>query len=173
MERGLVSVVVVTWNSARYLRRCLEGIGQQTHRPVELIAVDNASADDSAALMEPHVARLIRNATNRGFSAAVNQAIAIARGEFVLVVNPDCFLRPEYAERLVEALSSSPDIGSATGLLVRGRGFEIEPTAEIDSAGIRMTRNGRHLDIDVRPAGRTEDGLGWMKQAPGWFGRSG
>ena len=156
MERGLVSVVVVTWNSARYLRRCLEGIGQQTHRLAELIAVDNASADDSAALVEPHAATLIRNDTNRGFSAAVNQAIAVARGEFVLVVNPDCFLLPEYAERLVEALSSAPDLGSATGLLIRGRGYEIEPTEEIDSAGIRMTRNGRHLDIDVRPAARVE-----------------
>jgi GT2 family glycosyltransferase len=147
MERGLVSVVVVTWNSARYLRRCLEGIGQQTHRQVELIAVDNASVDDSLALVEPHAARLIRNDTNRGFSAAVNQALAVARGEFLLVVNPDCFLLPEYAARLVEALSSAPDLGSATGLLIRGRGFEIEPTEEIDSAGIRMTRNGRHLDL--------------------------
>lgn len=147
MERGLLSVVVVTWNSARYLRRCLEGIGQQTHRNVELIAVDNASADDSVALMEPHAKTLIRNATNRGFSAAVNQAIAVARGEFLLAVNPDCFLLPEYAERLVEALSSSPDLGSATGLLIRGRGYEIEPAEEIDSAGIRMTRNGRHLDL--------------------------
>jgi GT2 family glycosyltransferase len=147
MERGLVSVVLVTWNSARYLRRCLEGIGQQTHPNVELIAVDNASADESVALVEPHVRTVIRNDTNRGFSAAVNQAIAVARGEFLLVVNPDCFLLPEYAARLVEALSSSSDVGSATGLLFRARGFEIEPTEEIDSAGIRMTRNGRHLDL--------------------------
>jgi GT2 family glycosyltransferase len=146
MERGLVSVVLVTWNSARYLRRCLEGIGQQTHPHVELIAIDNASADESVALAEPHAARFVRNETNRGFSAAVNQAIAIARGEFVLVVNPDCFLLPEYTARLVAAFSS-PDVGSATGLLVRARGYDIQPTEEIDSAGMRMTRNGRHLDI--------------------------
>lgn len=146
MERGLVSVVLVTWNSARYLRRCLEGIGQQTHRNIELIAIDNASADDSVALVEPHATMVVRNPDNRGFSAAVNQAITLARGEFVLVVNPDCYLLPEYAERLV-ALFSSPDVGSATGLLIRARGTEIEPTEEIDSMGIRMTRTGRHLDI--------------------------
>ena len=46
MEPELVSVVLVTWNSAPYLRRCLEGIRQQTHRAVELIVVDNASSDD-------------------------------------------------------------------------------------------------------------------------------
>jgi GT2 family glycosyltransferase len=146
MERGLVSVVLVSWNSARYLRRCLEGIEQQTHRNLELIAIDNASADDSVALLEPHATTLVRNPGNRGFSVAVNQAIALARGEFVLVVNPDCYLLPEYAARLV-ALFSSPDVGSATGLLIRARGTEIEPTEEIDSMGIRMTRTGRHLDI--------------------------
>jgi GT2 family glycosyltransferase len=118
--------------------------------------VDNASADGSADLVAGEATRLIRNDTNRGFSAAVNQAIAVARGEFVLVVNPDCYLLPEYIERLVEALRSAGDWGSATGLLIRARGCEIEPTEEIDSAGMRMTRNGRHLDIDVRPAARTE-----------------
>jgi GT2 family glycosyltransferase len=147
MERGLVSVVLVTWNSARYLRRCLEGIGQQTHRNVELIAIDNASADDSVALVRPHAATVIRNATNRGFSAAVNQAIAVARGEYLLIVNPDCYLLPEYASTLVDALNAAPRFGSATGLLIRARGYDIEPTDEIDSAGIRMTRTGRHFDI--------------------------
>jgi GT2 family glycosyltransferase len=156
MESELVSIVLVTWNSAPYLRRCLEGIRQQTHRSREFIAVDNASADGSADLVAGDTTRLIRNDTNRGFSAAVNQAIAVARGEFVLVVNPDCYLLPDYIERLVEALRSADDWGSATGLLLRARGYEIEPAEGVDSAGMRMTRNGRHLDIDVRPAGRTE-----------------
>jgi GT2 family glycosyltransferase len=146
MEPQLVSVVLVTWNSAQYLRRCLEGLRQQSHGAVELIAIDNASADDSAALVEPHARMLIRNDTNRGFSAAVNQGIAAARGPYVLLLNPDCYLEPEYIERLVAAMSQS-DVGSATGLLMRARGPEIEPADGIDSAGIRMTRTGRHLDM--------------------------
>lgn len=146
MEPQLVSVVLVTWNSAQYLRRCLEGLRQQSHSAVQLIAIDNASSDDSAALVEPHARMLIRNDTNRGFSAAVNQGIAAARGEYVLLLNPDCYLEPEYIERLVAAMSQS-DVGSATGLLMRARGPEIEPADGIDSAGIRMTRTGRHLDM--------------------------
>jgi GT2 family glycosyltransferase len=142
---GRVSVVLVTWNSAPFLRRCLEGIAAQTHPDLELIAVDNASSDDSVALVTAHAARVIRNDTNRGFSAAVNQGIALTEGEFVLLLNPDCFLAPDYAARLAEALKD--DIGSATGLLLRARGYEIEPTGEVDSMGIRMTRSGRHLDI--------------------------
>jgi GT2 family glycosyltransferase len=162
-----ISVVLVTWNSAPYLSRCLDGILQQTYRDRELIVVDNASTDTSADIVEPHATRVIRNRTNRGFSAAVNQALAVASGEFLLVVNPDCYLEPEYVERLVAvfdqgAPASSPaggvplDIGSATGLLLRARGWDIEPTKDVDSAGMRMTRNGRHLDITTRPAALTE-----------------
>jgi GT2 family glycosyltransferase len=144
----LVSIVLVTWNSAPYLRRCLEGITQQTWRNVELIAVDNASSDGSAGMVAPLAAHLIRNDSNRGFSAAVNEALRIARGDFVLLVNPDCYLTPEYASRLVGALEAAgPEFGAAAGMLIRARGTEIETTGEIDSLGIRMTRSGRHLDL--------------------------
>ena len=142
MERRLVSVVLVTWNSAQYLPRCLDALRRQTHGAIELIAIDNASSDDSAAMLEADT--LLRNDTNRGFSAAVNQGLAIARGEYVLLLNPDCFLEPEYVERLVAVLERTPDAGSATGMLLRADG-----SGAIDSCGIRMTRNGRHLDIDV------------------------
>ena len=130
-----VSIVLVTWNSAQYLRRCLDGIRQQTHRDVELIVVDNASADESVQ------AATIRNETNRGFAAAVNQGIAAARGEFVQLVNPDCFLEPDYVARLIDVFGD-PRLGSATGKLLRADGNGV------DSMGIRMTRSGRHLDID-------------------------
>lgn len=142
---GLVTAVLVTWNSAPYLRRCLEGLRQQTHQPIELIVVDNASTDDSLDVVSRDATQVIRNETNRGFSAAVNQALRVARGELVLLLNPDCHLLPDYVERLAAVLRD--DVGSATGLLVRAQGFGIEPTDEIDSAGIRMTRSGRHLDI--------------------------
>jgi GT2 family glycosyltransferase len=140
-----LSIVLVTWNSARYLRRCLDGIAHQTHPVAELVVVDNASVDGSLAMLPAH-ARVVRNDTNRGFSAAVNQALAVATGDFVLVLNPDCHLLPDYAERLMRAFDD-PAIGSVTGMLIRARGFDIEPTGEIDSLGIRMTRTGRHLDI--------------------------
>lgn len=144
----LVSIVLVTWNSAPYLRRCLEGLRLQTHEPRELIVVDNGSTDDSVALVEADATRVIRNASNRGFSVAVNQALAVAEGTFVLLLNPDCYLQPDYVERLVRALESAGSAyGAATGLLIRASGTEIEPTSEIDSMGIRMTRSGRHLDL--------------------------
>ncbi|HEY3054963.1 MAG TPA: glycosyltransferase family 2 protein [Thermoanaerobaculia bacterium] len=134
----LVSVVLVTWNSAPWLRRCLDGLARQTHRDLELIVVDNASTDESVSLISK--ATLIRNETNRGFSAAVNQAVAIAKGEFVQLLNPDAFLDPEYIARLITAFDTA-EVGMATGKLLR------EDGTGIDSMGIRMTRTGRHLDI--------------------------
>lgn len=153
----LVSIVLVTWNSGPYLPRCLEGVREQTYAPTELIVIDNASNDNSVALCEQGGARVVRNETNRGFSAAVNQALEIARGEMVQLVNPDCFLEPAYIATLVDALrDAGEEFGGATGVLIKAHGWDIEPTRAIDSAGMRMTRSGRHLDITVAPKERVE-----------------
>ncbi len=144
LTNGLVSVIIVSWNSARFLERCLAALAKQTHRAVELIHIDNASDDDSIAIVRnaSPAARQIINDTNRGFSAAVNQGVRIANGELVLLLNPDAFLEPEYVERLVAALGGAGEsFGMATGKLLQAE------TGLIDSMGIRMTRSGRHFDI--------------------------
>jgi GT2 family glycosyltransferase len=135
------SAVLVTWNSAATLARCLAALRAQSV-PLELIHVDNASTDDSVALVRG-ADRQIVNDTNRGFAAAVNQAVRVARGEFVLLLNPDCFLEPDYLARVIDAMSAAGEqFGMATGKLLRANAPGI-----IDSMGIRMTRTGRHLDI--------------------------
>jgi GT2 family glycosyltransferase len=144
LTNGLVSVIIVSWNSGRYLDRCLAALAAQTHRDIELIHIDNASDDDSVALMRQAApqARQIFNDTNRGFSAAVNQGVRVARGEFVLLLNPDAFLETEYVEHLVTAfVSAGETFGMATGKLLQAE------KGLIDSMGIRMTRSGRHFDI--------------------------
>jgi GT2 family glycosyltransferase len=134
-----LSAVLVTWNSAPFLPGCLAALRAQTV-PLELIHVDNASEDDSVALVRG-ADRQIVNDTNRGFAAAVNQAVAVARGEFVLLLNPDATLAPDYAERAIAAMDEAgPQFGMATGKLLRADGL-------VDTKGIRMTRTGRHLDI--------------------------
>lgn len=135
-----LSAVLVTWNSAQFLPACLESLRAQTV-PFELIHVDNASGDESIALVSG-AAHQIVNPSNLGFAAAVNQAVAVARGEFVLLLNPDATLAPDYAERAIAALrEAGPEFGMATGKLLR-------PNGTVDTKGIRMTRTGRHLDID-------------------------
>jgi GT2 family glycosyltransferase len=139
-----VSLILVTWNSARFLQRCLDGIARQGFGDVEVIVVDNASSDDSVAIVQSRFpdAILIENTTNEGFARAVNQGVARASGEFVQLVNPDAFLEPGYVRRLVEALQTE-GFGAATGKLMRAEG------TGVDSKGIRMTRTGRHFDIEA------------------------
>jgi GT2 family glycosyltransferase len=162
----LVTVVLITWNSAPYLHRCLAGIARQSHRDLELIHVDNGSIDDSAARVRQHFpnCQQIINPENRGFAAAANQAVRIAGGEFVALCNPDAYLAASYLRRIVEGFDRAGEaFGAATGKLVRARGYDIEPTEAIDSMGIRMTRSGRHFDIDAdrepRTAGREVFGV--------------
>lgn len=145
----LVTVALVTWNSAPWLQRCLDCIVRQTHRDIELIVVDNASSDESISIAGERARQLIRNDTNRGFSAAMNQIIAVAKGEFVQLVNPDAFLEAGYIEQLLKAFDEAdPSFAMATGKLLRDDG------SGIDSMGIRMTRSGRHLDITEEIADR-------------------
>ena len=82
LTNGLVSVVIVSWNSAGFLRRCLAALASQTYDAIELIHIDNASDDDSVAIVREAAprARQIINDANRGFSAAVNQGVRIAGG---------------------------------------------------------------------------------------------
>ena len=89
--RPAVSVVIVNWNTRDILRGCLASIAAETRLPHEVIVVDNASTDGSAAMVaeEFPAVRLIANEVNRGFAAANNQGLAVARGEKVLLLNPD------------------------------------------------------------------------------------
>ncbi len=146
----VASIVLVTWNSAPYLPRCLAGIAQQSYPDIELVHVDNASHDGSLGRVREAFARVsqVVNSENLGFAVAVNQGVKIARGEFIVLCNPDAFLEHDYVKNVVEAFDrADARDGMATGKLIRARGFEIAPTDAIDSKGIRMTRSGRHLDI--------------------------
>ena len=148
-RRPRVSVILVTWNNAFFLDRCLEGIRAQGDT-VELIHVDNASADDGAARVRaafPHCVQIL-NDDNRGFTGAVNQGTAAAQGELIVLCNPDAYLTAGYVEVIDLALQQAGErFGMATGKLLRASGPGITPTGEVDSKGIRMTRAGRHLDI--------------------------
>ena len=87
-----VSVIIVSWNTSAVLRGCLESILKETRDVAyEIIVIDNASHDDSVPMVQrefPQV-KLISNSDNRGFAAANNEGLQIARGRYCLLLNPD------------------------------------------------------------------------------------
>jgi len=157
-----VSILMVTWNSSRVLPASLAALDHLDPLPVELVVVDNASNDDSVAIVEELGARLrfpltvIREERNTGFAAGMNRAIEAATGAFVLFLNPDVRVSPPMVGRLHEVFAEAgPDVYAVGPKLLRAMGPDLEPTSVIDSTGIRMTRDGRHVD---RGAGETDAG---------------
>lgn len=106
--------MIVNWNAGDALLRCVRSLRE--HAPaVEIVLVDNASRDgsaDAAVAALPDV-RLIHNPRNRGLPAANNQGFVAARGELVLVSNPDIIYRPGAVDALVELLRRRPRAGVA------------------------------------------------------------
>jgi GT2 family glycosyltransferase len=105
----VLSVLIVNWNSGLLLARCVESVHRalspQLAGRYELVIVDNGSRDDSIARAKlAHGETLLSNAHNAGFGAACNQAAARAGGEFLLLLNPDCELRPGSVERCLAEL---------------------------------------------------------------------
>jgi GT2 family glycosyltransferase len=137
---GLVSVIIVNWNGARCLPACLSAVRGQRYQPIEIIVVDNGSTDGSVADLaaDPSI-RLIKNDRNRGFAEANNQAIAVAGGEFVFLLNNDAILTEDYIGALVADLRQDETRGSASGKLLRPANGSSGPT--IDSVGHVMYRN--------------------------------
>ena len=157
-----VAVNIVTYNSAGDIAACLESLAAQDFRDFRIHILDNASSDDTLAKLKGFDITLVRSGVNTGFAKAHNDLIHAYPADYVLMLNPDAVLKPEFLERIVGALESRPDAASATGKLLRLDG------KTLDSTGIIMLRSQRHLD---RGAG--EPDLGQFDKAEDVFGPSG
>lgn len=121
----ILSILIVSWNTRDMLAQCLASVA--AHPPegeYEVIVVDNASADGSAAMVRadfPAVA-LLENVDNPGFAGANNQAIARSRGRYLLLLNPDTVVEAEALAALVAFMDAQPDAGAAGALLLNADG---------------------------------------------------
>lgn len=148
-----VAVTIVTYNSAKYIRKCLEHVFGQEYPQMEVVVVDNASADDTLAEVNAFKdrIRIIRNQQNKGFAGGQNQAIAACSADWVLTLNPDVRLNPDFIAKAVSAGERDSAIGTVCGKLLAMEGnFEIPESPVFDSTGICMTTNFRHLDRGSR-----------------------
>lgn len=112
----LVSVIVVSWNVRDLLRACLRSVLRaEASPPPEVIVVDSASSDGSAAMVRsefPQI-RLIACETNVGFSAGNNLGMRAARGDLFLILNPDTEAAPDALSILADYFCAHPDVGAA------------------------------------------------------------
>lgn len=128
-----VSVVIVTWNSADDIASCLDSLPASAEH--ETIVVDNASTDRTPAILafRPGVLRIC-NARNRGYAKANNQGIAAARGDYVLLLNPDAWLTAGALDHLAGYLDTHPSCAAVAPKLLNPDGSVQESIRDFPSA---------------------------------------
>jgi GT2 family glycosyltransferase len=139
MSGETLSVVIPNWNGARFLPTCLDALGKQNYAPLEVIVVDNASTDESRAVVERYSwVRWIGLATNTGFTGACNAGIRASSGAYIALLNNDTEVDPRWAEAVVDAFERYPDAGSVASKMLL---FDRRDT--FHTAGDYFTRSGR------------------------------
>lgn len=143
-----VSIIVVSHNDERDLAVSVESAICQRGVSIETLVVDNLSGDRSREVVETFAprARLLALPENIGFAGAMNRGIEETQGRYVLALNPDCRLTPDFAATLAARLDARAELGSASGRILRAEGRALSPTDVLDSAGIFRTATGRHFD---------------------------
>ncbi|MEK8132654.1 glycosyltransferase family 2 protein [Paenibacillus filicis] len=109
---AITSIIMLTRNGLDLTKRCIDSVIRHTPEPYEFVFIDNGSTDDTPAYLEnvPN-ATVILNTDNRGFAAGNNQGFAAARGEYILLLNNDTIVTPEWLSGLQSWLERDPSIG--------------------------------------------------------------
>jgi N-acetylglucosaminyl-diphospho-decaprenol L-rhamnosyltransferase len=126
-----LSVIIVSYNTSRLLQDCLESlVNNACSHDLEIFVVDNASADDSVAMVREHFpqVKLIANQKNMGFAAANNQVYKEFTGRYLILLNPDARVQPGAIDCAVEFMEGHPEVGICGGRLLNANG-QLEPSA--------------------------------------------
>jgi len=120
-----LSVIIVNYNVRYFLEQCIISVQKATRAiDAEIIIVDNNSTDDSCDMVKdsfPHIT-LIENKENVGFSTANNQGVAIAKGDYVCILNPDTAVAEDVFTKALHYADSLKDLGALGCYLMDGTG---------------------------------------------------
>jgi GT2 family glycosyltransferase len=110
-----LSIVIICWNDLKVIIDCLNSVFRQTTKiDFEVIVSDNGSSDGSRDYIRQHFpgVRIVENGENLGFARGNNAGINVARGEYVLILNPDTIIHDRALEKLVAFADSHPEAGA-------------------------------------------------------------
>jgi len=109
-----VTIVIVSYNVANFLNDCLYSIKKETRCSYEVIVVDNYSEDNTVEIVQnqhPDI-KLIKNQSNEGFAKANNRGFKIAKGRYILMLNPDTVILDKAIDKLVRLMDTHPKAGA-------------------------------------------------------------
>ena len=140
-----ISIIIVNYNTAELLAPCLNSVEPRSDLGLEVIVVDNASQDDSAAMVSrdfPWV-KLIANESNAGFARANNQALKVSNREYIYFLNPDTVVQPGAFEAMIGFMESHRDVGLAGTRI-------LNPNGSVQSSVERRYPGERRAQKDLR-----------------------
>jgi GT2 family glycosyltransferase len=138
-SRKLCSIIIVSYNHARYLENCLRAVLATVGDDCEVIVLDNASQDYSSFLVQekfPEV-KLIKNNRNEGFAGGNNRAAKIATGKYLVALNPDTVVTPNWLEALLAPFAENPQVGLTTARILM-----LKQPDQINTCGNNMHYTG-------------------------------
>ncbi len=120
-----LSIIIVNYNVRHFLEQCLNSVGKATANiSAEVFVVDNNSPDDSVKMVKENFPEviIIQNKENVGFSKANNQAIELAKGEYILLLNPDTVVEEDTFEKCIQFMDAHPNGGGLGVKMIDGNG---------------------------------------------------
>lgn len=159
-----LSVIIVTHNHAPFIGRCLAAVVPEVERlGGEVLLIDNRSNDDSAAIAQTYPSvQLLINQTRRGFSANNNLGMALAKGRYILLLNPDTEVQPGALSTLLAFMDEHPHVGLCGAQLLFPNGTVQPSPRRFPNLGSVIARrtplryflrqsslNQRHLMLDA------------------------
>jgi GT2 family glycosyltransferase len=153
-DRPALLILIVSWNTRDLLRDCLRSLQPEAHPEWDVLVVDNASTDDSVAMVrrEFPTVRLIENERNAGYARANNQGLRASTAPYALLLNSDTRATPVAIQGLIAFMEAHPEAGAVSPRLLRADGtaqpfaFGGDPTLSdlLRRAALRVTA-GRSL----------------------------
>ncbi len=158
MTQQKLTIIIVSYNTKANTAHCLESVRKNVNLPSEVIVVDNASADGTVRFIQSCFpwANVIQNDNNVGFAAANNQALRMAKGEYLTLLNPDTTVMPGSIDKIVEYMELHADVGIAAGTMRRPDGTELRMETWFPSPSryllapllLRLSRKALSGDVD-------------------------
>lgn len=149
----LISINLLAYNSKKYLPYCLPSLINQTYKNIEINIIDNNSEDGTEKYINDIIKKTnkpginyFKNKKNLGFSVGHNQGINNAKGEYILIVNPDIVLAGDAIAQLVSTMEKEPRAAAIGPKLLQWKIEKNEFTDLLDSAGLLILKSHRVVE---------------------------
>ena len=176
-----ISINLVTWNGEKYIKHCINSVLNQTFKDYELNILDNGSHDKTVEVIESNFPqfKILKNKENIGFAKGHNKLFAWAKSDYIMCLNQDMILEPNFLENIFNFLDNAKDkyeIGSIEPKLLQWKFNDNDPynadksgkTNTIDTCGFQVFKNHKVIDF-----GQLQENINEFNETKEVFGPSG